>query len=194
MRVRLIGVAVVASALAGGGVSEAQIPAQDSVTGTAAIGFGRDLVRFTFDVHSGPSGDNPAGAVQFEGPLIVGGTFQISCLNVSGNRASMNIPAPPASGPIVGLVISVEDNGSTGDRIEWQPVLGTLPSGCPPPSGVFGSATTSGDVTVTDAPALATSKDQCKNGGWRDFPGFKNQGDCVSFVATTGKNPPASSP
>jgi hypothetical protein len=35
-----------------------------------------------------------------------------------------------------------------------------------------------------------TSKDQCKNGGWRNYPGFKNQGDCVSFVATGGKTPP----
>jgi hypothetical protein len=41
---------------------------------------------------------------------------------------------------------------------------------------------------VTAAP---TTKDQCKNGGWHSFPGFKNQGDCVSWVATGGKNPPA---
>jgi hypothetical protein len=34
-----------------------------------------------------------------------------------------------------------------------------------------------------------TSKEQCKKGGWQSF-GFKNQGDCVSFVATGGKNPP----
>jgi len=41
--------------------------------------------------------------------------------------------------------------------------------------------------------AAPTSKDQCKNGGWQTFinPGtFKNQGDCVSYVATHGKNPP----
>ena len=42
------------------------------------------------------------------------------------------------------------------------------------------------------APPLPTAKDQCKNGGWAQF-GFKNQGDCVSFVATGGKNPPAGS-
>jgi hypothetical protein len=35
-----------------------------------------------------------------------------------------------------------------------------------------------------------TSKDDCKNGGWRNYPGFKSQGDCVSFVATKGKNTP----
>jgi hypothetical protein len=36
-----------------------------------------------------------------------------------------------------------------------------------------------------------TTKDQCKNGGWATFddPAFKNQGDCVSYVATHGKNP-----
>jgi hypothetical protein len=36
-----------------------------------------------------------------------------------------------------------------------------------------------------------TSKDQCKKGGWQLFnnPAFKNQGDCVSYVATKGKNP-----
>ena len=40
---------------------------------------------------------------------------------------------------------------------------------------------------------VATDKDQCKNGGWMtvtDGSGnhFKNQGDCVSYVATGGKN------
>ena len=46
------------------------------------------------------------------------------------------------------------------------------------------------DVAVSPLPRRPTSKDQCKNGGWHTFPVFKNQGDCVSFVATGGKNPP----
>jgi hypothetical protein len=37
-----------------------------------------------------------------------------------------------------------------------------------------------------------SDKERCKNGGWEDFtaaPGpFKNQGDCVSYFATGGKN------
>jgi hypothetical protein len=37
---------------------------------------------------------------------------------------------------------------------------------------------------------LPTSKDQCKKGGWQNYGIFKNQGDCVSFVSTHGKNPP----
>jgi hypothetical protein len=33
--------------------------------------------------------------------------------------------------------------------------------------------------------------ESCKNGGWKDFGVFKNQGDCVSYFATGGKNAPA---
>ena len=37
-------------------------------------------------------------------------------------------------------------------------------------------------VAVGPAARVPTSKDQCKNGGWRNFTGFKNQGECVAFV------------
>jgi hypothetical protein len=33
--------------------------------------------------------------------------------------------------------------------------------------------------------------DDCKSGGWQEFGVFKNQGDCVSYVATGGNNQPA---
>jgi YVTN family beta-propeller protein len=39
-------------------------------------------------------------------------------------------------------------------------------------------------IAVTPLPRVPTSKDQCKSGGWRIFPQFKNQGDCVRFVET----------
>jgi hypothetical protein len=45
-------------------------------------------------------------------------------------------------------------------------------------------------VAIASQRLLPTSKDQCKHGGWRTFGVFKNQGDCVSFVATHGKNQP----
>lgn len=47
-------------------------------------------------------------------------------------------------------------------------------------------ASTSAPFSITGP----TSTDQCKNGGWQVFGIFKNQGDCVSYVATGGKNPP----
>ncbi len=38
-------------------------------------------------------------------------------------------------------------------------------------------------------PALPTSKQQCKDEGWQSFGAtFKNEGQCVSFVATGGKH------
>ncbi len=45
------------------------------------------------------------------------------------------------------------------------------------------------NVVVTEA--LPGNKDECKKEGWEDFGVFKNQGDCVSFVATGEKNWPA---
>ncbi len=52
------------------------------------------------------------------------------------------------------------------------------------------STTTASTTTTTAVGTLPTDKDDCKKGGWEDFGVFKNQGDCVSFVATGGANPP----
>ena len=52
-------------------------------------------------------------------------------------------------------------------------------------------------TTTTLAPTTTTTanrpavKDFCKQGGWVSFGVFKNQGDCVSWVATGGANPPS---
>jgi len=48
---------------------------------------------------------------------------------------------------------------------------------------------------VIDTKVLPRSADACKKDGWKSYYDgslrFKNQGDCVSFVATGGKNLPA---
>jgi hypothetical protein len=54
--------------------------------------------------------------------------------------------------------------------------------------GFSGGSSGTQQVSVT---CLPTTKEECKNGGWRNFPDFKNQGDCISFVATGGKKLPA---
>jgi hypothetical protein len=41
------------------------------------------------------------------------------------------------------------------------------------------------------SPPLPTSTTQCINGGWKTYGVFKNQGACVAFVASGGKNPPS---
>jgi hypothetical protein len=66
----------------------------------------------------------------------------------------------------------------------------------PPPVGAtltppFTQAPLDLNISAVLSPALPTAKDECKDGGWQSFGVFKNQGDCVSFVATGGKNPPA---
>jgi DNA-binding beta-propeller fold protein YncE len=38
------------------------------------------------------------------------------------------------------------------------------------------------EIAVSPAPPVPTSKEQCKHGGWRNFPRFNNQGQCVAFV------------
>jgi len=66
-----------------------------------------------------------------------------------------------------------------------------------PTGGTIGTAGTvyidnvSVNNDVVGSPTSPLSKDDCKKGGWMNFsPAFKNQGDCVSFVATNGRNLP----
>jgi len=47
------------------------------------------------------------------------------------------------------------------------------------------------DGVAVSAANMPATKAACKKDGWRSFGIFKNQGDCVSWVATGGKNPPA---
>jgi hypothetical protein len=177
----VVAIAVTGS-LALPGASGAQIPTQDSVTGSATAGEGHLSVDFTFDVHSGPSGESPTGTVSFDAFLADLGDLEVSCLTVSGNRASIIALIPPLSPSAPpGVLIYVEDNdGAAPDGLSWS-FLDTLPTACPVPSAV-GEPVQTGDVIVTDAQPLPTSKEQCKHGGWRTFGAFKNQGDCVSFV------------
>jgi hypothetical protein len=49
-------------------------------------------------------------------------------------------------------------------------------------------------LSVNCEQQLPTRKEDCKNGGWKRYGVFRNQGDCVSYVATGGKNPPSGRP
>lgn len=54
-----------------------------------------------------------------------------------------------------------------------------------------GASVTHSYTVVANTPP---NKDACKKGGWRDYTddegtAFRNQGDCVSYVATGGQNP-----
>jgi hypothetical protein len=58
--------------------------------------------------------------------------------------------------------------------------------------GVLGGPPLFSENFASSGAVQLTSKEQCRDGGWQSF-GFKNQGDCVSFLATGGKNPPIKS-
>ena len=90
------------------------------------------------------------------------------------------------SGSDTGNGIAVDDAGSA------YVTGGTLSSDFPTTAGA--AQTTPGgdsDAFLAKIATLPTSVDQCKNGGWKTFGVFKNQGDCVSFVASKGKHPPS---
>ncbi len=176
-----VGAAFVLPAAAG-----AQIPTQDSVTGSGflAVGLAQGPCQFQVDAHSGPTGENPTGNTLCT-PLPGPPGSEVTCLNVQGNVALMTIVRLD-SGSVASIRIT--DNGPSGLDV----VEAAFGPGCPQPqSFYFNVGLISGDYAVVDAPQLPNTKQQCKHDGWRSYGVFKNQGDCVSFVATAGKNPPA---
>jgi hypothetical protein len=174
--------AVVATLLVAAGVSNAQAPAGDSVTGSGTA----SVFSFVLDARSGPSGENPTGRAEVSLTTVpsVFARGPVTCLAVQGNRAVIGIANEPGSVG-AGTLIEVTDDP---DTLVFT-VTAAPPTTC---SDVDGepSPVESGDITIVDAPPLPTTKDQCRNGGWKSFGVFKNQGDCISFVATGGRNPP----
>jgi hypothetical protein len=77
------------------------------------------------------------------------------------------------------------------DQKASEPAVGQTITVTPAFTGTLDESATL--ITGVGGRPLPTIKDQCKHGGWKNFPQFKNQGDCVSFVATGGKNPPSGS-
>jgi hypothetical protein len=173
----ILAVAGVGATIALPGVSSAQVSAGDSVIGSGTSGIPGCNGPVEVDARSGPNGENPTGQVDcgtlFSGP--------VTCLSVNGNVALLIVQSS-----VYGAVgVRITDLPS-GDRLEAFPG-----PGCPTPLTFYLDMQFTGDLVVVDGRALPTSKDQCKNGGWQSYGVFKNQGDCVSFVATGGKNPPA---
>ncbi len=73
-------------------------------------------------------------------------------------------------------VINVLDN--TVSQYTIDPLSGALS-----PKSLASVATGSYPTAVAvRPPGVPTSKEQCKDGGWRNYPQFKNQGQCEKFV------------
>jgi hypothetical protein len=162
---------------------------------------------FDFSASSGPAGEAPTGMFAFESEIVrepslglrIEGT--VTCLRVEGRRASFGLALTEPDDQTAALVGVSDEPGQTPgaegpDTLYVKFLESPLgPGDCPVPvdprsveiSDLFIITDETGGITVHDAPARPTSKDQCKNGGWRSFPGFKNQGECVAFVQRSPK-------
>jgi hypothetical protein len=162
------------------------------------------LYGYSFDARSGPSGEDPAGEVQFSsrGGFLIAG--QVTCVTVRDNRATIgfdNPPFYPFQGPRFGFYFVEDSRGDPvpppfpgfpagpADRFS-STTTAEAPRACPAPTDAnFESVSPIGyrpinEIVVHDATPLPTTKSQCKRGGWRQFgSAFKNQGACVKFVA-----------
>jgi hypothetical protein len=186
-------------------------PPGDSVTGEALLP-GPVLVQA--NATSGPAGESPSGHIGLVAPCCtrnpdLGG--DVTCPNVSGNRAIVDLSRPavdPRTGrPILAVrLIEIVDGGSPGVGVDIvtstplgfdAPPITTCPATLPvpgesqtvrpplapgEPSGPFFPDRPIGqDLVVTDAEPLPTSKEQCRHGGYTRRR-FRNQGQCVAFV------------
>jgi hypothetical protein len=165
------------------GAAMAQVPSGDSVTGSGTAtfftaGFEGLATPFDFDVHSGPSGENPTGTAR----LLLSFTDP-SCLVVrGGGGASAPSAAMNFANPITGIRIVIQIGGGESGPQLVGASSSTSASDCEFRSLPQTQAeVTSGQIVIVDAPPLPTSKDQCKNGGWRRY-GFKSQGACIAFI------------
>jgi hypothetical protein len=178
----------------------AQTPAGDSVVGTlndSATG----VRHVDLNARSDPSGGQPTGTALWHlgGGLGPDWNAVVTCLSVSGNTAIVGFSGTfrlaGLTSPTAGLIRVVDGGGpnSRQDTFEWADVVGPV-DGAPIPGPTDCSVYPStfrpgaqgvnegGDLVVTDTANLPTTKDQCRNGGWRTYGVFKSKRDCVSFV------------
>jgi hypothetical protein len=153
------------------------------------------------DVHaqSGASGENPSGTASYSlGVASIGPGLSFSgpvtCLKVTGPDSGVGTVTAPttatlsfrdsATGFFVTLIL-VDNGGNGADTITSAAGLSPPTASCvasQPIGGPEFGTLTNGRAIVFDTPLLPTSKDQCKHDGWRNFPQFKNQGQCIKFV------------
>lgn len=133
-----------------------------------------------------PSFTECAAGWQSTGNLIGNedaGRYDYSQFGGSPFTTYSNAPASVTAGEVVGIQLVVDSgwseqaaNGTDGE----QTVLADNVA-----------INTETETFETEEPEMPATKDDCKKGGWQEFGVFKNQGDCVSWVATEGRNQPA---
>jgi choice-of-anchor C domain-containing protein len=144
-----------------------------------------------------------AGTISQTFTTTIGNTYTVSFFlagNPAGPPTVKTLDVSATGGTLNHY--SFDTTGSTLTSMNWMPesfsflatTTSTTLSFVSTTAGPFGPAIDNVAVTETVA-----TKSDCKQGGWQtmiDTAGnqFKNQGDCVSFFATGGKNPGALPP
>jgi hypothetical protein len=187
--------------------------AQDCLTPGSCPDPSSSFVRVGANARSGPDGQDPAGTMtwgrRFTGAFS-NADAQVSCLSVADHVAIIGVHGWNTTTVVFGSfsfstagLIRVTDGGGPGagldtfefDLQENPPIFPPLPPLPPPtdcssfPSGKPVFRNEEGDLVVTDVDPLPTSKNRCKDGGWKTFgDAFKNQGQCVAFVERASRS------
>jgi len=163
-----------------------------------------------WSIQAGPA-DQGTAALEVWRPTAIATDYQLVGMSspqtlIPGALINVDLsasPIPVNSGDLIGL--HVEGSVLSCATITGNGSADVISFGFGPTVAVGGTETLGqngwaleldviANVNVTDVPnPVPTSAKQCKGGGWQhqtDTAGtpFKNQGDCVSFVATQGAN------
>lgn len=96
-------------------------------------------------------------------------------IGVAGPYNSLNVGIP------TNQVVAVGTDDST-DKVFWNTTFPTYSAGLREDFGWSPNGTVAFKITAS------VSTDQCKNGGWKTFGTFKNQGSCVSSLVSNSKS------
>jgi DNA-binding beta-propeller fold protein YncE len=140
-----------------------------------------------------PTGENPfelevspdGQSVYLTDSEAAGTVFQYT-VGIGGELASKS-PAAVAAGTFpLGIAISADGrsvyaaNAGESSISQYLVGAGGILSARSPATVAAGANPV--DIAVSPLPRVPTSKEQCKNGSWRNFSQFKNQGQCIAFV------------
>ena len=145
-----------------------------------------------------PPGDPQRCEPPFTVTVATAGTLVVDFMASPTHCSDIRVRFLVDGSPVTDFSDPLNAGESTGE-VDLGPVpLGTHALGVQA-EGVLGGcnsgrlASWAGELDVITSLIVGppTAKTQCRQGGWRAFnnPVFKNQGDCVSFVATGGRNP-----
>jgi hypothetical protein len=107
-----------------------------------------------------------------------------------------NAPAPSTAGTQYAIIVYAPSGFCGGDCWMWSGAVADPYAGGAALFAVDGVNWVGNEAQldfafktyVSPGLPLPTSKEQCKDDGWRAFAVFKNQGDCVSLVEARGAN------